>query len=113
MNTITINVDGLDEGIRCALCTNPVRNERGCDGSCSYNKNLLKNIMGVIQNSIVENTPTVEARAKGEWLYRFRDSENSVYFCSNCRAEFVADERLDFNFCPNCGADMGGTKDDK
>lgn len=113
MNTITISVDGLDEGIRCALCTNHIRTDRGCDGNCSYNKNLFESIMGVIKNSIVNNAPTVE-RPTAKWIHRRIIAENRSFdmiVCSNCQTEFSWDAETgvsmdNYNTCPNCTAGM-------
>lgn len=39
---------GLEEGIRCAMCTNPMHNDRGCDGGCRYDKSIYKEVLDVI-----------------------------------------------------------------
>lgn len=53
---------------------------------------------------------TVEP-VRGEWEYQWFDS-----VCSNCgyinKADSVTRIRDDHNFCPNCGADMRGEKND-
>lgn len=61
-------------------------------------------------------------RKKGEWLYY--DCEDDKYDnirCSECKKEFTVDADRwcdigfiagDFNYCPNCGADMRGDVDD-
>lgn len=46
--------DGLEEGIRCALCTNPIKSDRGCDGGCRVDEDLYKRILDVIDRHIVE-----------------------------------------------------------
>ena len=64
----------------------------------------------------LQELPTVEARpvVKGEWLYE-RETYNtcSAWKCSNCGEcyglPFIKDE---YNFCPECGADMRGGKND-
>ena len=51
------NTDGLDEGIRCAMCINPMANDRGCDGSCSYNEKMYSKILSVLGENVVNWTP--------------------------------------------------------
>lgn len=41
----------------------------------------------------------------GEWIQKSTGGE-SFYTCSRCG--FIAWEHEDTNYCPNCGADMGG-----
>lgn len=48
-----IRTNGLDEGIRCALCTNPRHTERGCDGGCQVNEHLYDEVMNTIHLFIV------------------------------------------------------------
>lgn len=52
--TIKMYSDGLEEGIRCALCTNPIKSDRGCDGGCKVDEDLLKKIMDVIDQCTVK-----------------------------------------------------------
>lgn len=33
-DTISIHTNGLEEGIRCAVCTNQIKSDTGCDGGC-------------------------------------------------------------------------------
>lgn len=55
----------------------------------------------------------VRENKRGRWE---RIEPNDHYdfrcVCSNCRKYWIfGDEKYDFNFCPNCGADMRGTDD--
>lgn len=49
-----INTNGLDEAIRCVLCTNPRHNDRGCDGACQVNEFLYDEIMNTIHGFIIK-----------------------------------------------------------
>ena len=56
----------------------------------------------------IDNTPTADVRenVRGEWINKgFMVAE-----CSNCKEQFHELEIA--NFCPNCGADMRGEKDE-
>lgn len=47
-----ININGLDEGIRCAMCTNHMKNDRGCDGGCVVDNDMYERVMEVIEKCI-------------------------------------------------------------
>ena len=47
-DTISIHTNGLEEGIRCAVCTNQIKSDTGCDGGCCVDENLVKRICEVI-----------------------------------------------------------------
>ena len=49
-DTISIHTNGLEEGIRCAVCTNRIKSDTGCDGGCRVDENLVKRICDVIHN---------------------------------------------------------------
>ena len=49
-----IHTQGLDEGIRCAMCTNLMANHRGCDGACVVNEIMYKKVLDVIRKQIVD-----------------------------------------------------------
>lgn len=49
-----IHTQGLDEGIRCAMCTNLMANHRGCDGGCDVNEIMYKKVLDVIRKQIVD-----------------------------------------------------------
>ena len=49
---MTIHTQGLDEGIRCAMCTNSMKSDRGCDGGCVVNEAMYKEVMNTIRNHI-------------------------------------------------------------
>lgn len=53
---------------------------------------------------------------RGEWMHKGLDCFRKYQVtCPFCQAEYVGnydayDEPEDFNFCPNCGADMRGER---
>lgn len=46
---ILVHTQGLDVGIQCAMCTNPMKSDRGCDGGCLVNKEMYKKVLDVIE----------------------------------------------------------------
>lgn len=45
---VLLHTNGLEEGIRCAMCTNPMKTDRGCDGGCSCNEDLLEAVLKTV-----------------------------------------------------------------
>lgn len=60
-DTRIIHTDGLEEGIRCAMCTNPMANNRGCDGGCDINESMYRRVLDVIKKNILEQEPCEDA----------------------------------------------------
>ena len=53
----------------------------------------------------------VVVREKGEWIDRTKDIRGLLDYrfdCSVCEHIFWHSSAQDFDFCPNCGADMTG-----
>lgn len=48
-----IHTAGLDEGIRCAMCTNSMANDRGCDGVCIVNDKMYQKVTDVVYNNLM------------------------------------------------------------
>ena len=49
-------------------------------------------------------------RPKGHWIRKTVDRGfNADWVCSECRHRVYSDF-VDFNYCPNCGADMRGER---
>ena len=61
----------------------------------------------------IDDAPTIEPeRKKGKWHTRIY-SKVEMMVCSECQSEFSYDAETgvsDYNFCPNCGADMRGDR---
>jgi hypothetical protein len=51
-----IHTEGLDEEIRCTMCTNSMKSDRGCDGNCVVNKDMYKAVMDAIEKRIQSTT---------------------------------------------------------
>lgn len=51
-----IYANPLGEAIRCAMCTNPIKSDRGCDGGCKVDEQMYKNVMEAVNGLIVEVT---------------------------------------------------------
>ena len=47
-----IDVEGIDEQIRCEMCENPMHTDRGCDGNCRYDEKLYERIMQILGERI-------------------------------------------------------------
>lgn len=60
----------------------------------------------------IESVPTVDVQpiAEGEWLWEFADNGWANHICSRCGWTLNTDihVRMDYRFCPNCGAKMKG-----
>jgi Pyruvate/2-oxoacid:ferredoxin oxidoreductase delta subunit len=60
----------------------------------------------------------LQKRKRGKWIYQFHEDEVGVT-CSECEgyaesfARWIYDEgyRIDYNYCPNCGAEMESADD--
>lgn len=67
-----------------------------------------KNKVATVEQSLIANSKPYEERPQGEWIKwnfktfgAFGDWE---YKCSNCEKVYGGE----YNFCPNCGAQMKG-----
>ena len=59
-----IHTEGLDEEIRCTMCTNHMKSDRGCDGSCVVNNDMYKAVMDAIEKRI---QPTTKNDLEVDW----------------------------------------------
>ena len=64
---------------------------------------------------VIETLPSAQPeRKKGKWHRRFYP-QIEMMVCSECQEEFSYDAETgirDYNYCPNCGADMRPTERD-
>ena len=127
-----INVYGLEEEIRCAMCENPMCTDRGCDGGCEYDEKLYADIMKVMHDRIKE-LPSVhldkdlssysdklwklayergkaEGRKKGKWILKKEldplpwDTDPLDW---DNYDEDTHSEWKEFYFCSECGWKSG------
>ena len=63
----------------------------------------------------IKDTPTADVVEvmRGEWIYVDGDVGYNVYRCSKCGEVISLDEEKIYNYCPNCGAKMGGERKDE
>ena len=47
-----IDTLGIEEEIRCAICKNQIKTDRGCDGNCKYDENLFRRITNLLDKRI-------------------------------------------------------------
>ena len=71
---VAINTDGLDEEIRCEMCRNQMKTDRGCDGNCKYDEKLYEKIMQILDKRIVplpsaQPEPLSDAYMKAVWTW--------------------------------------------
>ena len=67
------------------------------------NERIAKEIYGYLSDGLEECDEVEPERKKGEWIDLW-----DRYRCSVCNMEHNYEE----NFCPNCGADMRGEKNE-
>ena len=92
----------VDEEIRCVICRNQTKTDRGCDGNCRVDENLHKEIIRIFEKHLL---PAQGDRAEGHWIWVAGE-----LMCSECHTIFT-DLYPDYDnsvACPHCGADMKG-----
>ena len=56
------------------------------------------------------------AQMKGEWKYNPNDYDDNTWECSVCKEPWTlidgTPQDNNMNYCPNCGSDMRGEKDE-
>ena len=106
-----INVYGLEEEIRCAMCENPMCTDRGCDGGCEYDERLYDTIIKVL-NSRIKKLPSVPRKGKWIFVHPLQMDGPVGYMCSNCKTGNFDVNPETWKTCPWCMADMRGNSDD-
>ena len=49
-----IYANPLAEAVRCAMCTNPMRSNSGCDGGCKVDEQMYRSVMDAVNELIME-----------------------------------------------------------
>lgn len=70
-----VDTEGLDEQIRCEMCRNPMRTDRGCDGNCQYDEKLYERIIQILDERI-KPLPSVQPYTD-EQIQRMQDMEQA------------------------------------
>lgn len=100
-----IHTEALEEGIRCAMCTNTIKSDTGCDGGCIVDAKMYNKVMTEINSRLLKQPPI-----KGHWKVVSDGYSDSAYICecSECKDTVWVYKDADrkWNYCPNCGADM-------
>lgn len=84
-DVMAIHTQGLTEGIRCAMCTNSMKSDRGCDGGCVVDNEMYKKVIDTINNQMFSQ-PTSEDCVSRQAVFETIDDCNSDglkgIFCS-------------------------------
>lgn len=102
---VTIDTEGLEEEIRCEMCRNQMKTDRGCDGNCKYDEKLYEKIMQILDKRITPLTSAQPEITKGDLMKAIQAGidamqKNNVYECGMrngmrwCKA--LLGEKLDF-----------------
>ena len=98
-----IDVEGLDEEIRCQMCKNQMKTDKGCDGNCKYDEKLYEKIIQIL-NRRIKSLPSAEPKRESiKWIPHesvFGGLGERVYTCDKCGHNIGFHVE---NFCPNCG----------
>lgn len=83
---MAIHTQGLDNEIRCAMCTNSMKSDRGCDGGCIVDNEMYKRVMNTINNHIFKQEPCDDAISRQEVLnnaYAYGNGLEPDGYCVN------------------------------
>jgi len=93
-----IDTEGLDVQIRCEMCRNPMRTDRGCDGNCKYDEKLYERIMQILGERI-KPLPSAQPETAKRIVGKSRDGMTLWYQCDMCNEPVDAQD----NYCCGCG----------
>lgn len=88
----------IDEAIK--HCEEKEREQalNGCFACAEEHKQLAE---------VLKELKTLKERPQGEWIIvKSPLSNETIVKCDKCGDEFIGNDVEDYNFCPNCGADM-------
>ena len=93
-----IDVEGIDEQIRCEMCRNPMHTDRGCDGNCKYDEKLYERIMQILDERI-KPLPCAQPETTHRIIAHHKSGITMWYECEKCGREVEQDDK----YCPCCG----------
>lgn len=74
-----IDIDGIEEEVRCAICKNQIKTDKGCDGNCKYDESMFRKITTMLDRRIELlpfNQPEIVRckDCKHHWTHKCMDS---------------------------------------
>lgn len=77
----------------------------------TLDEDKLREIVDELRQEIIDGEIVLTEKKKtGHWNYA-RFGNQTLVKCSECEEEFLGNDVSDYNFCPNCGADMRGGRE--
>lgn len=69
----------------------------------------------VVQVETLIGLPSAQPEREGHWIVNVEEESTISGSCSSCgwQAHLYEDDVVGMNFCPNCGAKMGGERDER
>lgn len=101
---ITLDAQGLDEGIRCAMCTNSMANDRGCDGGCVVDTAMYERVLKVIKECTVLERENLHREKEQAYMQGYADA-SKIY-----RIGYGTDGQL-YKYSISSGVDMKESKE--
>lgn len=78
----------------------------------TLDEDKLREIVDELRQEIIDGEIVLTEKKKtGHWNYA-RFGNQTLVKCSECEEEFLGNDVSDYNFCPNCGADMRGKENE-
>jgi hypothetical protein len=107
------DIDKAIHALEQQPCEDAVSRQALIDKATSWDAHLTDSERAVSLEDIM-SLPSVTPQPKtAEWIKTFEPNEAEPFIlfeCSNCHKTVRGDMKSDY--CPNCGADMGGDEDD-
>ena len=100
-----IYTEALEEGIRCAMCTNTIKSDTGCDGGCIVDAKMYNKVMTEINSRLLRKPPR-----EGHWI-DIKNKNGTVIAARCSRCGNSPKHAIKSDFCPNCGTDMREVKE--
>ena len=82
-----IYTEALEEGIRCAMCTNAMKSEKGCDGGCMVDTKMYNKVMAEINSRLLGQPPATP-------------QEPNTWSLDDAREDFMHDVYNELDFLP-------------